>query len=745
MALRIQESSRPEIIRIVAVYSLFGGLWIYLSDTFIGMVFTDPVVLSRMSMYKGLVFIALTAALLYVLIVRYINRINVHIHDLNQAQVTLLRQKSLLDIVIEGTDDAVYLKDAAGRYLFANSAVARFVGKPLADIIGRDDAELFPTEEAHALMDHDRWVMSQGAPQTFEELLTTPEGGRYFLSTKGPMQGSDGGVTGIFGIARDISERKQAEDALAKSEQLFRSFVENVNDVLFVLTPSGVFSYVSPQWKDAFGYELSETVGKPFLPFVHPDDVPGCMTFLQQVLESGKKQSGVEYRVLCTDGSYVWYRANGSQTIDPLTGIPSFVGIGRDISDLKRAEEEKRAFEQQYQQTQKLESLGVLAGGIAHDFNNILAIIIGRCSLAKMRQETAVEHIESIEKAAERAAELCRQMLAYAGKAQFTLSQINMRWLVDEMVNMLRTTTNQNAVIVFDSIPDIPFIKGDASQLRQVVMNLIINASEAIGMEQGEIRVNLATIAIKADEPIKDHLGAIIASGEYIRLEVTDSGCGMDSETKRRIFEPFYSTKFTGRGLGMSAVLGIITAHKGALQLFSQPGQGTTFLVYLPVQANNSLGKEPYQRLPQAQWLGSGTILLVDDEEQILIIAKTMLVALGFTVITAANGREALAKYREHASEIVLVLTDVGMPVMDGYMLFRELKSINPDLPIVISSGFGEADVTARIARENIAGLVGKPFNSIQLRDVIQNVVMHKANTAVHAAATPYSAGVNRS
>jgi CheY-like chemotaxis protein len=385
-------------------------------------------------------------------------------------------------------------------------------------------------------------------------------------------------------------------------------------------------------------------------------------------------------------------------------------------------EEEKQALEKLFQQAQKLESLGVLAGGIAHDFNNILAIIIGYCSLVKMDYETAEEFIPGIEKAAERAAALCRQMLAYAGKATISQSQVDMTVLVDEMVKMLKATISRNVVITTSLSSDIPRITGDVSQLRQVAMNLIINASEAIGTEQGVIFVSLTRSEIKAGQAEKDYNGVTIPAGQYICLEVTDSGCGMSGETRQRIFEPFYTTKFTGRGLGMSALLGIIRSHKGVLQFESQLGQGTTFKVYLPAQI--SIAEEDLlQQAAQEPWKGSGAILLVEDEEQVLLIAGTMLKALGFSVIEAANGLEALELYRKNAADITLVVTDMGMPVMDGYTLFNELKKLDPELPIIVSSGFGDADVTSRIPREEIAGLANKPYSFDQLRVVLRGVV----------------------
>lgn len=387
-----------------------------------------------------------------------------------------------------------------------------------------------------------------------------------------------------------------------------------------------------------------------------------------------------------------------------------------------KAERERLNLERQLQHAQKLESLGVLAGGIAHDFNNILAVIIGHCGLAVCHPEKAADHIQPIQTAAERAAGLCRQMLAYAGKAPAVVTRIDMKMLVAEMIRMLKATIPQNAVITPEYRADIPFIEADDSQIRQVVMNLIINAAEAIGEAHGEIRVSLTNSEIREGDSDKDHLGNIIPPEIYLCLEVTDNGCGMDDETMFRIFEPFYTTKFTGRGLGMSATLGIITAHNGALQLLSLQGQGTTFKVYLPVHKDVPAISVAEQEGSAAQWQGSGTILLVEDEEQIKPIAVTFLEMLGFTVIEAANGREALALYQKNAAAITMVVTDMGMPVMDGYELVRELKNLNPTLPIIISSGFGDAEVASRIASTDIAGIISKPYNFDQLRELMKSV-----------------------
>ncbi|HIJ94387.1 MAG TPA: GAF domain-containing protein [Desulfuromonadales bacterium] len=387
-----------------------------------------------------------------------------------------------------------------------------------------------------------------------------------------------------------------------------------------------------------------------------------------------------------------------------------------------RSDEEKKIFEQQLHQIQRLESLGVLAGGIAHDFNNIMAIIIGYCALIKLDLKSAEKKIPEIEKAADRAAGLCRQMLAYAGKATLTQTTVNMKEIVEEMIRMLKATIPQNVTINAIISSESASITGDASQIRQIVMNLIINAAEAIHEAQGTVHVSLAHTEINENQREKDYLGKRIPVGEYLCLKVTDDGCGMNDETKNRIFEPFYTTKFTGRGLGMSSVLGIITAHRGAIQLASKPGNGTTFTVYLPIHHGEAASNRPVLAITSERWQGSGTVLLVEDEEEVRLIAAALLKKLGYTVIAASDGKGALELYRENTTDISLVVTDMGMPGMDGGELFRELKTLKPELPIIISSGFGDVDVTAKIAHEDIAALINKPYRFDMLREVLQRV-----------------------
>jgi PAS domain S-box-containing protein len=534
-------------------------------------------------------------------------------------------------------------------------------------------------------------------------------------------------ITGIFATKqiRLLTKQELQNKQILESGERFNQLAVQSRTFSWEVDYKGLYTFVSQVSEAVTGYRPDEIVGKKHFYDLHPEG--GREEFSKAAFEVFEQKSAFQdlvNPVQAKDGSLIWVSTNGFPLLNADGTLSGYRCSNTDITDRKRLEEEKHTFEQQLQHAQKLESLGILSGGIAHDFNNILAIIVGYCGLTKMDYETAQKNIPEIEKAAERAAGLCRQMLAYAGKAQLKKTRINMVKKVDEIVGMLKATLPQNAVIKTGLSSEIPLIDGDVSQLRQVVMNLIINASEAIGTEQGEVNISLSRIKVIAGKAYEDYRGKPIPSGEYVCLEVTDNGCGMDDGTKWRIFEPFYTTKFTGRGLGMSAVLGIINSHGGVLQLFSKPGHGTTFKVYLPSPTGDTAGEEDQtQSTPLVPWQGNGAVLLVEDEDQVRFLAKSLLEMFGFTVLEAVNGKEALELYQKNAAEIRLVLTDIGMPVMDGYALIPALKKLDPELPIIISSGFGDTEVSSRIGSDNIAGLISKPYNPSQLREVLKSAL----------------------
>jgi PAS domain S-box-containing protein len=532
----------------------------------------------------------------------------------------------------------------------------------------------------------------------------------------------------ILSISRDISARKRIEEALLKSEQNFRAINDTSPLPLALTDKQGKITYLNRSFEQIIGYTVSDipTI-EAWWPRVCPDQqyrqliIDSWQKNLDDAQSTGRSFTPVEMDVVCKDGSVRTFMCSSTALEENVNA--SHLIVFYDITVRKKAEDEKFLLDQQFQQTQKLESLGILAGGIAHDFNNLLTIIIGNCSLASIKPKFAEEYIQNIHIAANRAAELCRQMLAYAGKSQSIVKSVNLGTEVRDMVTMLQSTISRNVAIHLNLPEIIPSIQADESQLRQVIMNLIINAAEAIGETQGEVLVSLEVVRINTGRIRKDHLGSTIRPGMYLCMEVTDSGCGMDDETKRRVFEPFFTTKFTGRGLGMSAVLGIIKTHFGALQFYSEQGLGTTFKVYFPAQNDDSCDDTPPAPATQESWRGSGTILLVEDEELIVLVAQAILEELGFSVIIASNGKEALELYQKNTKEVFLVITDIGMPVMDGYELCQQLKAQTPDLPIIISSGFQHVVVSSRVDPENIAGLISKPYNLDMMREVLKSVI----------------------
>jgi PAS domain S-box-containing protein len=648
------------------------------------------------------------------------------ISDRKRAEEIITNSNHLLQTIINTAPMRIFWKDTELRYLGCNSIFAKDAGVEYPeDLVGKNDYQVAWKNEAELYRSDDRFVIESCVPKlSYDEPQTSPEGELKWLRTsKVPLRNNDNQIIGVLGMYEDITDHKQAEKLLMNEKALLRSLIDSATDLIYFKDCNGIYIGCNKASEKFIGISESQQIGKSDFDLFDHDMADYIRQYDKKVLEEGETVR-IEECMTRLDGSRVILDTLKAPIFNANGQLLGLVGISRDITERKLAEEERQLLEQQFQHSQKLESLGVLAGGIAHDFNNILAIIIGNCSLAMMAPDTADKRIPEIEKAAERAAGLCRQMLAYAGKAQSVMTQVNMTVLVDEMVKMIKSTINQNVEIKPDLSVDVPTIIGDASQLRQVVMNLIINGAESIGESQGRVLVSLTKRAIGTGQGEKNHLGTIIPPGWYACLEVTDNGGGMDEETKLRIFEPFYTTKFTGRGLGLSAVLGIISAHKGALQLISQPDKGTTFKIYLPINSgSDSMGDESIGQKPAEQWQGSGTVLLVEDEESIISVAESMLELLGFRVIEACNGKEALEMYQKNVGEIALVITDIGMPIMDGYSLISELKTLNPQLPIIVSSGFGDTVVASKISNEAIAEVVSKPYNFDQLREVLKRVV----------------------
>jgi signal transduction histidine kinase/ActR/RegA family two-component response regulator len=394
-----------------------------------------------------------------------------------------------------------------------------------------------------------------------------------------------------------------------------------------------------------------------------------------------------------------------------------------DVTDSVESEEKRLSLERQVQHAQKLKSLGVLSGGVAHDFNNLLMAILGHAELAMLEMgldTPARESVLHIQKSSHRAADLCRQLLAYSGRGAFEIKQVRVHVLVKEMLELLKTSVSKKAVLNINLPQDLPPVSGDAAQLTQVVMNLITNASDAIGDQKGVITVTGRLLTSEADIPGGAFVCDEMPHGHYICIEVADTGCGMGLETMERIFEPFFTTKTTGRGLGMAAVMGIVHSHRGALWLTSEEGKGTTFQVFLPAAKKEGHSTTFMLRDQADLWKGSGLILLVDDEEELRLVGKKMLAHIGFEVITAATGKEAVEVFQQRRKEIEAVLLDLTMPEMDGEETFKELKKIDSTVKVIIVSGFSLQEIEERFKNRGLLGALHKPYTLRELKKTLR-------------------------
>lgn len=650
-----------------------------------------------------------------------------------RIELQLIEREQQYRELAEKANTVILRWKANGIVTYINEFGEKLFGFSRAELIGKNVlGTVVPATES----------TGRNLAELIEEIASTPdkfknnenenitkEGRRVWIRwNNSAIFDADGNLAEIISLGHDITQHKMVEDALRESEATFRAHVENSFDVIFTLDAAGTFVFVSPAWERHFGYPVSDVLGKSFAPVVHPDDVQPCVEYLTKILSTGQSGTSPVYRVKCADGSYRSFVANGMPYIDT-KGQLLFIGVGHDVTGQLEAEHNRLEFERQLLHTQKLESLGVLAGGIAHDFNNLLLTILGNVELASMKIEPkspAHRLLDQAMLAANRAADLTSRLLAYSGKGVFVISRLNLNDLVNENASLFRTAVARTVSIEMHLAPRLPDIMGDVAQIQQVIMNLITNASEAIEVQAGRIEIstgqlNCSTVCLAASR-----LEEKPPPGNFVFIEVSDNGAGMSEQTQQRIFDPFFTTKFTGRGLGMSAVLGIIKAHSGALFLDSTPGEGTTIRVVFPTTEQTALPELPPETIQTAGKKSdslSGMVLIVDDEKSVLKICVSMVRHCGLTTITAADGAEAVTKFRAHSHEIDLVLMDLTMPNMDGVSAMIELRKIKPDIRIILSSGFNEQELDERIRDQNPSGFIRKPYSLKNLEAELRRVL----------------------
>jgi two-component system, cell cycle sensor histidine kinase and response regulator CckA len=630
-------------------------------------------------------------------------------------------------VIVANLSDALVIHTIDRTILDVNENACRMYGYSRGQLVGANLSlvcrEGSPGEE-DALM---RGLLEAGS-MVFEAAGLGEDGTIIPVEVSARVVSGEGrGVIQAF--VRDITARREAEKSLRESEALLRTLMDNMNaGVIIVDAATHVIERVNPATADLVGSAAEEIRGRRCHGFLCPAEEYAC-----PITDLGQDVDRSDRVLLRSDGTAIpviksvrRIRLNGRDKL-----VETFI----DITERKRAEGERAILEEQVRQTQKLESLGILAGGIAHDFNNILTSVLGNAELALMDlppRTEAGECISRIETAARRAAELCRQMLAYSGRASFAREPVDLRLLVSEMADLLSSSISRKGILRLHIGEELPPVHADPSQLRQVIMNLIINASEAIGETRGEITVSAKAVHCTAADLGQTELRDELPPGPYIRLEVSDTGCGMDAATRARIFEPFFTTKFKGRGLGLAAVLGIVRSHKGALRVGSAPGSGTTFTILLPAgEAGGAPGRDAKDGAGSTgSW--ARTVLLVDDEPSLRELGSRMLEKLGCTVLTACDGREAVDVYARRRGEIDLVVLDLTMPNMDGAEALEELRALSPGVRVVLASGHSEQDIAGRFSDKGIAGVLPKPYALARLRQLLSEVLGPAAPGSMH-------------
>ena len=608
--------------------------------------------------------------------------------------------ETLLTALVESSDDAIFAKDLDGTILTWNQGAERIYGYRAEEAMGRHANLLLPPDRSGDETDILARIRRGERIEHFETIRIRKDGSEIGVSlTVSPVRDTNGKIVGASHVARNITDRTVTEAATAH----LAAIVGSSEDAVVSKNLDGVILTWNAGAERLYGYFSEEMRGRP-MSLLLPPGRPDEETAILEKLKRGQRVEHFETVRIRKDGRAI----DVSLTISPIRDKD---GTVRGASHIARDITEQKKLQQQLLHTQKLESIGVLAGGVAHDFNNLLVGILANSSMvasALPASDPLREVIAQVVTAAERAAALTRQLLAYAGRGRFVTEPVNVSALIREIIGLLHNNIPPHVRVRLELKDDLPLFEADVSQLQQVVMNLVINAAEAIDGKPGNVVVSTAVRVLSRESILAVRSCDELAPGQYVVVEVRDDGSGMDATTLQKIFDPFFTTKFTGRGLGLAAVLGIVRGHNGALKVDSEPGRGTTFRIFLPVAPSATAhAKNPSAG---AELNGNGTVLIIDDEEIVIKAATLSLRRFGYRTLAAGTAAEGIETFRRSAADIVVVLLDMTMPGMSGEELFGELRKIDPSVRVLLSSGFSESDAERRFKGKRLAGFLQKPY-----------------------------------
>jgi two-component system cell cycle sensor histidine kinase/response regulator CckA len=647
----------------------------------------------------------------------------IFLRDITQRKRTadaLIEHEDRLRALTEHASDIIAEVDSEGRVIYLSPSFEQALGRTRDEVVGKTFAEVGIAENLHP---DDLGNLSQrfeqglGAGDLHKSRLAyrfrhANGEWRWFESETTPYLTQDGEVRKVV-VSRDVTERIEAIAELQESEERYRILANSTLDMIVELDDDAQIRFVSSSCQTVLGYPPEMLIGRSGFTIVHPDDIEKHIdNFIGAAKEEGAI-GGEPYRARHHDGSWRWLEGVGV-SFRRADGEMRVLSVTRDITQRIEAEAQQRDLEENLRRVQRLESLGVMAGGIAHDFNNLLTPILGNASLALLdlpRNSPARTQIERIRGAALRAAALTNQMLAYAGSEPVAVEPVDLSHVVRELTPLLESSIAGQTTVIYQLADDLPAVEADDAQVGQVVLNLLTNAVESIDEGAGRITIETGTLEIDGTTNLETAFGDTLEYGTYVFLAVSDNGCGMDAETRARIFDPFFTTKFTGRGLGLAAVMGVVRGHGGAIDIDSQVGKGSRFRVLFRCVSRDSDRPDSESYVdPVLDWRGSGTVLVVDDDEAVRELISAGLQRVGFDVLQAGDGQEGIAIFEQHRDEIRAVFLDRTMPNVSGEEAFEAIRRIDPDARVVLASGYSEKQAAEKFADRGLVGFLQKPF-----------------------------------
>ena len=637
--------------------------------------------------------------------------------ELSRAMGDLRKSEEQYRDLVEHSNSIILRMDRQGNITFINEFAESFFQVPGKAILGQNIIGTFVTEREPEGRDMKRIIEDLSTrPEGYANYvneITLPPGERAWIAwAVRPVRDEAGNVAEFLCIGNDITERKRIEEALRESEEKYRLLVQNSHEAIFI-AQDGVIKFPNRKTLAVTGYSEEELGRMPFSRLIHPEDRNMVLEKYERRLRGETVSQDYVFRILDHGGNLLWVELNA--VLVSWEGRPASLNFVRDIT-------ERRNMEEQLLRARNLEAMGTLAGGIAHDFNNLLMGIQGHATLMRLGDDSdppEQDRLKSIEDLVKSGADLTRQLLAFARGGRYEVRPTDLNAVIRKTLNLFGRTRKEIS-IHFDLEEDLTAIEADGGQIEQALINLYVNAWQAMP-SGGDLFLETRNVTLD------DKAAALhgLPAGDYARISVTDTGVGMDEQTLSRIFEPFFTTREMGRGtgLGLASVYGIVSSHQGMIHVSSKKGEGTTFTIHIPASGSDVREVREHDDKPIR---GSETILVVDDEVFVKEVTGKMLKSLGYQVLTADNGAAALKIYGEQGNGIDLVILDMIMPGMSGQETFRRLKSMNPGVRAILSSGYSIEDQAWSVLKEGCAAFLQKPFTRASLSEKIREVLDRK-------------------